>query len=188
MKNHTLAEIKEELFREISLLEQIEPKYLKCRKCPYKGKCCIDNDIDIREDEWTEIKDFLDHNEEAREEVYQNFIHDRKCYFRIDRCCLIHDIRPTNCIYTPYQVIQNRYDHTLYYSSMDEECNFVIRESGADEPVSIDGPILYLEEEKCYYLFLNHWFEEFENQSEGTYKMLAKDRLAEYFAVMKKDC
>jgi Fe-S-cluster containining protein len=181
MKNYTLSEMKDELFKEISLLEKKEERYLKCHHCPFKGKCCIDNDIDIREDEWERIQEFLNKHPSEREQVYQNFIHGRKCYFHTEECCLIHEIRPTNCIYTPYQLIQNRYDNTLYYSSMDEECNFETREIKMNHLLNSKESIVYLPDEKRYYLYLNPWFENFENQSEGTYKILGYDRLKEYF-------
>ncbi len=181
MKNHTLGEIKDELYKEIEILESKEEKYLRCRKCPFKGKCCIDNDIDIREDEWNLIREFLDNHADARNEVYDNFIHDHKCYFRTEKCCLIHPIRPTNCIYTPYQLIQNRYDNVITYSLMDENCDFITKEMKMEHELEIDEPVIYLEQEKSYFLFLNHWFEKYENQSEDTYKMLGHDRLMEYF-------
>ncbi len=186
MMNYTLDEIKKELFDEIHLLEERNPSFLNCRKCPFKGKCCIDNDIDIREDEWEKIEKFLDENEEARKKIKENFLSNRKCYFRTEECCLIHPIRPTNCIYTPYQIIQNVHDKTLTYSKRDAFCNFTTKEIPCTELFSDENPLLYLKEENEYYLFLNHWYFHYENQSIFTYKMTGEERLREYFQKEEK--
>jgi hypothetical protein len=92
-KNYSLKEIKEELFKEISELEEKDPNWKNCRHCPFKGKCCIDNDIDIREDEWNEIKKVLDNNQSIKDQVKNNFINNSKCYFRTETCCLINKRR-----------------------------------------------------------------------------------------------
>lgn len=182
MANYTLTEIKEELFREIEELEKIDSSYLSCRKCPRHGKCCIGNDIDIREDEWDEIKSFLDKNTETRETIKENLKNHSKCYFRTEECCLIHDIRPTNCIYTPYQMIQNLYDFTLTYSLKSHECDFETV-SISSNPLDTDTYIKKDEKTGHYYLFLNYWFLKFENQSENGYKMTGEERLKEYFGM-----
>ncbi len=178
VKNYSLAEIKEELNREIEELEEKDPSYLNCRHCPYKGKCCIDNDIDIREDEWNEIKSLLDSSLEIKQKVRENFINDRKCYFRTDTCCLINDIRPTNCLYTPYQVIQNIYDFKITYSKRSPECDF---ETVEEDSFELDDKEYLKKIGEHYYLFLNHWFLSFENQSENCYKETGFERLREYF-------
>lgn len=180
MKNHTLAEIKEELNRRIEKLENLDPFWKKCRHCPNHGKCCIDNDIDIREDEWNQIQKVLDSNASIREQVYDNLIHGRKCYFRTASCCLIHGIRPTNCIYTPYQAVISEYENHLIYNSVDEDCNFKRMETEAD-PYLINQDILEIKGEPHPYLLLNPWVKDYENQSVDCYKMLGEERLREYF-------
>lgn len=180
MKKHSLEEIKQELFQEIEELERKDPSWLNCRHCPFKGKCCIDNDIDIRDDEWEEIKHLLDTDEIIRRQVKENFDKGSKCYFRTDSCCLIHPIRPTNCIYTPYQVIQNLDDHTLMYSRRSNCCDFeiVIKPS---KPLKEEDYLLKLQEENHYYLFLNHWFLHYDQKSDDSYKEEAYYRLKYYF-------
>lgn len=178
MKNYSLDEIKEELNKEIEGLEKLDPSYLNCRKCPFKGKCCIDNDIDIREDEWNEIKKILDSSFLIRQQVKQNFLKGRKCYFRTEKCCLLGEKRPTNCLYTPYQVIQNIYDGTITYNQRDESCNFITKE---EKMPLLDFKNPYLKLENHYYLFLNHWFFLYENCSVDCYKMTGQERLKEYF-------
>lgn len=179
-KTYTLDEIKAELFSEIEKLEEIEPYWHKCDKCPNKGKCCIDNDVDIRDDEWERIKKLLDDDKSIREQVKRNFDEGRKCYFRTEQCCLIHQIRPLNCIYTPYQVIQNIYNNHIMYSSIDDDCNFTTKEYIFKRQVP-SKKILFLEKENRHYLLLNHWYFNYEDKSENKNKKLAEERLNEYF-------
>lgn len=177
-RNYTLKEIKEELQREIDELYRKDPYWKKCLSCPFKGRCCEENDIDIREDEWEEISSFLAENPEVEKKVYENYLFHSRCYFHTSTCCLIAPIRPTNCLYTPYQLIQNLYDHTLEYNKPTEECTFETIEVPSKElPLT---PYLIQRGERTY-LFLNYWFENFENQSEGTYKETGEERLKEYF-------
>lgn len=180
MKNYTLKEIKEELFREIEELEEIDPFWKKCRHCPFKGKCCIDNDIDIREDEWNEIKELLDSDEQIRSQVEENLRNGRKCYFRTENCCLIHRIRPTNCIYTPYQAVLTEYENHLIYNEIDDACNFRKIEIEGFQPT--ESTILRIKGEEHPYLLLNHWVKDYETQSIDGFKMLGEERLKEYFS------
>ncbi len=179
-KTYSLDEIREELFSEIDELLEKEPYWHKCDHCMNKGKCCIDNDIEIRDDEWERIKYLLDSTIDVRKQVMENLNLKRKCYFRTESCCLIHDIRPLNCIYTPYQVMQNLYDDHIYYSSIDEECNFETKEYRIKKQVP-SRKILYLEKEKRYYLLLNHWYLKYEENSLNKDKDLAENRLIQYF-------
>lgn len=183
MKEYTLAEIKAELFSEIEALENIEPVWKNCRKCPFHGKCCIDNDIDIREDEWKEIETCILSDRKVYDEVRKNFLHDQKCYFRTQECCLIHEVRPTNCIYTPYQLIRPRFSGDVYYSSRSSCCDF---ENVGKKDASLsfyNDFIVKVDDRHPYYLYLNYWFENFENKSVDCYKMTGKERLSEFFTL-----
>lgn len=179
-KKCNLAEIKKELFHEINELEEKEPYWHKCDHCMNKGKCCIDNDIDIRDDEWMIIKDYLGSHPDIYERVKKNFNEGKKCYFRTEECCLIHDIRPLNCIYTPYQVIQNIYNDHILYSAIDDECNFISKEYRIKKQAP-SKKILYLDKEKRYYLLLNHWYFNYEDNSDNKEKKVAEERLKAYF-------
>ena len=179
--NYSLQEIKEELLKEIAELEEADPSWKNCRVCPFKGKCCLDNDIDIREDEWEEIKTLLDKDSSIREQVYQNLLSHSRCYFHSEKCCLIAPIRPTNCLYTPYQLIQNVYDKSIEYSLRSPSCDFETREEKEDSLLPL-SPYLIQKGEHTY-LFLNYWFLNYENQSEGTYKETGEERLKEYFHI-----
>lgn len=181
-ENYNLAEIKKELFHEIEELEKLDSFWKKCDHCPHHGKCCIDNDIDIREDEWEEIRGFLDTHEIERRCIRENLLSGRKCYFRVPEKCLIHEIRPTNCIYTPYQVIQNLYDHHIYYSLVSQDCDF----KEVDRPFPKQVPskkFLVPEKDGHVYLLLNYWYLRFESKSEKSEKKLGEDRLKAYFGL-----
>lgn len=181
MKSYSLSEIKQELLKEIGELEEKDPSWKNCRKCPFRGKCCIDNDIDIRDDEWEEIKALLDQNESIRNQVKENFINNRKCYFRTEKCCLIHPIRPTNCLYTPYQAIQNEFSLEVEYSLRSPSCDFETKTISLDKPLKKEDYLLYIPDSEHYYLLLNHWYGNFEERSEACFKDLAYWRLKEYF-------
>ena len=181
---YTLKEIKDELNHEIEELEKVDPSWKNCHNCPFKGKCCIDNDIDIRDDEWNEIKHLLDTDSDIKNLVYQNFINNSKCYFRTEKCCLINDIRPTNCLYTPYQVVQNIYNRKLTFSLRSDKCDFTTKEI----PFHFIGKSKYLIEIPSTghtYLLLNHWYFEYDQNSENPNKEDGKTRLSKYFADYK---
>lgn len=184
-KNYSLREIKEELWREIGELEKLDPSYRKCRSCPFQGKCCLDNDIDIREDEWEEIQGFLEDHPERKEKVRENFLTGRKCYFHTSSMCLIAEVRPTNCLYTPYQAILTYPDQDLLYSFGDEDCDFTLRREKhvRKEDLHFLSPyLLYLPRAQHYYLYLNDWVDRFERNSVDGFKMLGEERLKEYFS------
>lgn len=183
MKEYTLAEIKAELFFEIETLENIEPVWKLCRKCPFHGKCCIDNDIDIREDEWKEIEGYILSDKKVYDEVRENFLLGRKCYFRTEECCLIHKIRPTNCIYTPYQLIKPRFSSDICFSSRSECCDFENIEKKDASLTFYNDFIVKVDDRQPYYLYLNYWFENYENRSIDCYKMTGKERLGEFFTL-----
>lgn len=185
MNNYTLREIKDELNREIQELEDIDPNWKNCRNCPLHGKCCIGNDIDIRDDEWEEIKHRLDENPFLQSQVKANFDSDSLCYFRTESRCLIHDIRPTNCLYTPYQVIQNLDDHKLTYSLRNSTCDFET-ETEDSLPLPEEKYLLPIPKTGHTYLLLNYWYRNFEEKSLGNFKEEARYRLQDYFEKRQK--
>lgn len=138
-------------------LNSKEEYFKKCLKCPNKGKCCIDNDIDIRDDEWAYIKKYLLDNEDIYKLVYDNFKNGRRCYFRTDEKCLIHDIRPLNCKYTPYQMIYK--DGHLIYHISDDYCNFSYQDIICDIDTKED--IYYDFRSNRYYILLNNFIDEY---------------------------
>lgn len=181
---YSLAEIKAELCSEIEKLEALDPFWKRCRNCPFKGRCCIDNDIDIREDEWFEIKALLDSSETIKAQVRDNFLHHRKCFFQTEKCCLIHPIRPCNCLYTPYQAVLTDYEHHLIFNVMDEKCEFETKEI-LYHPMDVKEPIIWIPGQEHPYLFLNYWVSKFGKETIDSYEMSGEERLREYFA---QDC
>lgn len=181
MKEFTLEEIEAELFREIEVLEELDPVWKNCRKCPFHGKCCIDNDIDIREDEWNRIETYILSCRDIYEGIKRNYFSGRKCYFRSDECCLIHEVRPTNCIYTPYQLIHPRFSKEIYYSMRTECCDFESMKKEDSMLSFYNDFIVQVENERPFYLYLNYWYENFENRSVDSFKMEGEERLKEFF-------
>ena len=102
---YTYEQIRDILISQITQLLEIEPKWKQCNKCPNSGHCCIGADITIYNYEWNIIKKFLLENPIVFDEVKLNYKRKSLCYFRTNDKCLIHNIRPLNCVFTPYQAI-----------------------------------------------------------------------------------
>ena len=119
---YTLQELRVKLDNIINELYDIEPYWSKCKKCPNHGSCCVGANVMVREDEWFEIKSILDNDIQVRNLVYENYRSGSDCYFRIHDKCLIHNIRPLNCRYTPYQAAFNNREHQLSFTKMGNDC------------------------------------------------------------------
>lgn len=152
-----LNSLNKKLEKLIDELNSKEDFFKKCLNCPNKGKCCIDNDIDIRDDEWAYIKKYLLDNKDVYDLVYDNFKNGRRCYFRTDSKCLIHDIRPLNCRYTPYQMIYK--DGNLIYHIADDDCNFSYQELPAN--IDTKDDIYYDPISNRHYILLNNFIDEY---------------------------
>lgn len=167
MNNNTIVELKKMLFEMIDELTELEPYWKKCLCCKNHGKCCVNADISIREDEWEIIVDFLkDINQEDRLLLQYNIKNNIYCPFHTSDKCIIHDVRPMNCIWTPYQLVQNVHTGTITYSQIDDECNFILKNQNID---SIDVSKKFVgvryKDSVRYYLFLNDFFINYEHSS-----------------------
>ena len=158
----TYEEIKNELLSQIAQLLAIEPKWKKCNSCPHSGFCCIGANITLYECEWNKIKNYLLDNPHVLQQVKTNFELHSQCYFRVSDRCLIHDIRPLNCIFTPYQAIYGA-DKLIHYSSYQDNCRtkpLAIKSDG------IDLSHLYIplptNSSYTHYLLMNHWYLNYE--------------------------
>ncbi|MCI8791013.1 MAG: YkgJ family cysteine cluster protein [Lachnospiraceae bacterium] len=165
---YTYNEIKEALLSQISQLLAIEPKWNKCNKCPYSGACCIGADISVYEYEWLIIRDYLLANPDILSTVRKNFNSKSLCYFRTQDKCVIHEIRPLNCIFTPYQVICGADSH-LHYTPYTQDCSSLhtisIPKNGFDlSKLYVPLPD-YPSSSTTYYLLLNHWYRDYEEKS-----------------------
>ena len=165
---YTYGEIRKALLNQITQLLIIEPKWKKCNKCPYSGTCCIGADISVYDYEWMVIRDFLLANPDVLHIVKENSLSKSLCYFRTDDRCLIHEIRPLNCIFTPYQVILGA-DGFLHYSPYTKDCSSLypisIPKNGFDlSKLFIPLPDRF-SSSTTYYLLLNHWYQDYQEKS-----------------------
>lgn len=165
---YTYDEIRKALLNQITQLLTIEPKWKKCNKCPYSGTCCIGADIHVYDHEWMVIRNYLLANPDVLYTVKENYHSESLCYFRAENRCLIHEIRPLNCIFTPYQVVCGA-DSRLHYAPYTKDCSLL-------RPISIpktgfDLSKLYVplpdrfSSSTTYYLLLNHWYRNYEEKS-----------------------
>lgn len=163
---YTYEEIKTELLSEIEYLISLDPKWEKCSKCPYSGYCCIGADLSIYQYEWDIISTFLTQNPDILLQVRENFNSDSKCYFRVSDRCLIHDIRPLNCIFTPYQALYSA-DKRIHYTPYSTDCHSG-RLSIDNDNYDLSTPYIQLPistNSTAYYLLLNHWYFNYEMKS-----------------------
>lgn len=163
---YTYEQIREVLMSQISQLLEIEPKWKKCNKCPNSGVCCIGADITMYEYEWKIISKYLIDNPVVFSEVKLNYKRRSLCYFRTDDKCLIHDIRPLNCIFTPYQAIYGA-DKCIHYAPYKEDCLLLKPVSISCNELDLSQLFIHLPSDhtSVYYLLLNHWYQDYEFKS-----------------------
>lgn len=155
----SFVDAKSELNQLISELLKIEPYWKKCYPCMHNGKCCIGADISIRNDEWEIIKGHIQTLEADRISALKN---QSSCPFRTPTECLIHDYRPLNCMYTPFQAVFNETTKMLHYSMSDEHCNCKQIETDIGD-IDLSNPFIKLDNfgKDVYYLLLNSWFHKY---------------------------
>ena len=99
----------------IEVLYKEENYWNICRQCQCKGYCCIGANVFVNADEWSKIKENIQYllpNEKT--ELKNNIDKRKQCVFHTDEKCLIHNIRPENCRYTPYQAVVGRFNILKY--------------------------------------------------------------------------
>lgn len=176
-KKYSLEELKTILFHKINNLIDIEPYWAKCMNCPNHGKCCIGADISIREDEWTIIKQYLVKlNEHDKKTLLNNFNNNILCPFRAEDKCIIHEMRPMNCIWTPFQAVQNVNNGNIMYSVIDTECKSRLVTLENQEFINSNIEQIELPDSDIsrHYLFLNNFIINYENSSNYSYKNLSE--------------
>ncbi len=101
-----VPEAKKIIKTKIKELIKIEPEWSVCECCPKNGQCCEGAPISIWPEEWSSIKILLDENDWLKKYVKQRFTNNKQCYFYDNKAtqCLIHKVRPLNCIWTPYTI------------------------------------------------------------------------------------
>ena len=99
----------EELYKE-------ESYWNICHPCQCNGYCCIGADISVDSNEWSIIKKFVQQlSFEEKAILQKNIISRTQCIFRTTNKCIIHNVRPDNCRFTPYQVSVDS-SNTLRYN------------------------------------------------------------------------
>ena len=113
-----------DLEKSIQELLSQEPYWNCCFPCKNSGKCCIGADVYVDEHEWNSIKQFVSGLlDDEKSLLIENIQSGNICIFRTDTKCLIHEVRPENCRYTPFQAVITP-DKELRYSMVSEDCNF----------------------------------------------------------------
>ena len=164
--NYSLTELRNILLSKIEKLTQLEPYWNKCSACPNHGKCCINANISIREDEWVIIKDYIStlcaQDKLLLSENINNHIF---CPFRTTEKCLIHAVRPLNCLYTPYQLAQNVKTGDIHYSVVDNNCSFTSKEIKGHPLLNSEIPFIQADSfgQPRNYLFLNNFIINYEH-------------------------
>ncbi len=88
----------------IDELIRIEPFWQICIPCRCGGTCCIGANILIETSEIEPIADRIAALEaEDAKMLARNALGKQLCVFRTQDKCLIHEVRPSNCRFTPYQ-------------------------------------------------------------------------------------
>lgn len=117
--------MKNNLENVVNELRAIEPYWKRCFPCQNKGKCCVGADISASESEWNLIFDYIrTMNNQDKKALKDNIISNNHCVFRIEEKCLIHDVRPENCRYTPFQFAVTNTNHLLY-TMVSDDCRFL---------------------------------------------------------------
>lgn len=154
--NCTIQELREVLFPKIDKLMKIEPYWNKCIHCQHHGKCCIRADVSIRADEWIIIKEYIQKlNISDKSALKHNIEHNIFCPFRTSDKCLIHEVRPLNCIWTPFQVIQNIQTNDLTYYISNSSCDFSQTIVKNFKKNNEEFVLLKSYDKEYYYLLLN---------------------------------
>lgn len=114
----------------ITELEAIEPSWRNCRACPFSGKCCDGAPLEIFPEEKEAISDYLYRNPDILQYALSRFSQKEKCYFydKESSKCLIHEVRPLLCRWTPYTAFfedENRKRYRVHVR--DGQCNFITK-------------------------------------------------------------
>ena len=94
------------------------------------------------------------------------------CPFRTEKKCLIHEVRPMNCIWTPYQLAQNIYTGEITYCMINEECDFEEKRI-KHEIIDANNEFIIAksnEKDRCY-IFLNNFIINYEDSDFKYYNL-----------------
>ncbi len=111
----------------ISELESMEHSWKNCRACPHSGKCCDNAFINVVfPEEARAIAQHLKAHPEKLAYAEGRASRRKSCYFHNPSAnqCLIHDIRPILCRWTPYTATAG--GGSFHAFIRDESCNFTL--------------------------------------------------------------
>ena len=105
-------------------LRKIEPFWDRCFPCNLKGICCQGADLSVYDSEWESILEYIaGFSSEDKKVLLTNVQQEKHCVFRAENNCLIHEVRPENCRYTPFQCLVTQ-DNYLKYAMVSDDCSF----------------------------------------------------------------
>lgn len=145
----------------ISELKELEPYWDICFPCKNKGKCCVGADISIYQSEWNIIIGYIKQLSKPDKKILlSNILLNKPCFFHSDDKCLIHEARPQNCRYTPFQYLITADNH-LRYTMISQKCEFKsilfqLEPNMADELRMMKFSKLPNFDTETYYISLNY--------------------------------
>ncbi|NHQ80292.1 YkgJ family cysteine cluster protein [Chromobacterium vaccinii] len=88
----------------VSDLEAQEESWKNCRACPHEGKCCDGATLIAFPEEIAAIREYIKNNLDVLQYAVSRYRKKKPCYFydKESTKCLIHEVRPLNCRWTPY--------------------------------------------------------------------------------------
>lgn len=139
------------LEKSVAKLESLEPSWKNCKACPHGGKCCVGaTGLLVFPEEKRDITDFLQRNDRIKQFALKKYRQGQGCYFHDSnaKSCLIHEVRPLNCRWTPYNVWPPAQPgHTFNGMVRDDKCDFIPITANDkqrvvnDEIVQIENPL-----------------------------------------------
>lgn len=130
-------------------LYKLDPFWKMCEPCANCGECCKESNPEFGENEIYLIMNEMNFTEAELNALEKN-LKGKDCPFRLSDRCMIHEYRPLNCRWTPYQALIDK-NHMIQYYSPVGNCKFAF----LNKPLSDFGDDDWLVDE--YYIKLPHF-------------------------------
>ncbi len=105
----------------VKRLYELDPFWLRCSPCSNKGCCCEGANTNLSSQEARELIMKNEFSDIEKSQLQSNLLENKQCPFRFSDKCLIHNYRPINCRWTPYQVVVGDSGIVRYYK-IDSNC------------------------------------------------------------------